>query len=177
MVITFYVTVNRWNLLTFLSLMLSCISPPSSPLSQYSVCTCVCTCVCTVSLVSQGTPWWGAKVQALISIWICSPRQESFSSCQHSTAHRFQFLKWSIILFYLFAALLPAATAETDTVVVFCLWLLCYLHSVLSDSTLVGLSNLFTAGMLVFVTVSSRFIKCFWSKWEVFLFLLETETH
>lgn len=106
--------------------------------------------MCRVSLVSQGTSWLVRGYGALISIWICSSRQGSFSSCQHSPAHRFQSLKWSIILFYLFAASLPAATVECDPVVVFRLWLQCKLHGVLKLSAF-GICNLFADGMLVFV--------------------------
>lgn len=112
--------------------------------------------MCRVSLISQGTPsLTGAKMWALISIWICSPRQGSFSSCQHSPAHRFQFLRWSIILFYLFAASLPAATVECDPVVVFCLWLQCNLHSVLRVCLFAcSLFACCNSGVIVFVSVS-----------------------
>ena len=107
---------------------LPAISPPPSEATVQWVCKHVVCAQCHLAL--RGPPLAGAKAWALISIWICSPRQGSFSSCQHSPAHRFQFLKWSIILFYLFAASLPAATAECDPVVVFCLWPQCNSHSV-----------------------------------------------
>lgn len=116
--------------------------------SHYSIVLCR---MCRVSLVSQGTSWLVRGYGALISIWICSSRQGSFSSCQHSPAHRFQSLKWSIILFYLFAASLPAAIVECDPVmVVFSLWLQCNLHSVLKLCQF-GICSLFADGMLVFV--------------------------
>ena len=53
--INFYVRVNRFHLLTFLSLVHCCISPAISPPVRdllYGVCPC---CMCRVSLVSQGT--------------------------------------------------------------------------------------------------------------------------
>ncbi len=127
----------------------SCIaaSLPLSRLRYRPTVQCLTTLyVQSVTYLSRDPPT-GAKARTLISMWIRSPRQGSFSSCQHSPAHRFQFLKWSIILFHLFAASLPAATVECDPVVVFCLWPQCNLHSVLKIS-LFGLINLFIAGVL-----------------------------
>lgn len=127
--------------------------PLSSPLEICSTVSNHVVCAeCHLTL--RGAPLTDAKAWALISIWIRFPKQGNFTSCQHSPAHRFQFLKWSIILFYLFAASLPAATVECDhVVVVFCLWLQCNLHNVLKVCFF-RLSNLFIAGVLVILSVS-----------------------
>lgn len=105
--------------------------------------------MCRVSLFSQGTPsLTGAKTWALISIWICSPRQGSFSSCQHYPAHRFQFLKWSIISFYLFAA-----RSHSGVWSCCCFLSLAAVHLAQCNESML-VCSLFVAGVIVFVSES-----------------------
>lgn len=104
------------------------LSLPLSRLHQWSCSShpAVCGC-CHRSPGGGGGGSYGVGPHQHVNVF---QGPGSFSSCQHSSAHRFKSLKWSIIFSCLFAASLPAATPECHPVVVVVspLWFQCMLH-------------------------------------------------